>query len=135
MVPNTITEKSKKYGRYKLSFTNPLCQMGAILNYNKYNVYIKNFIQKNNSLTEDIRYIIKEQFDLICMYTTINLYKSSLVYANEIKKHSTKCKIVLFHRLNDEITIDALNNNIDIVAYGEEDYTLLDIVSGELRTT
>jgi radical SAM superfamily enzyme YgiQ (UPF0313 family) len=131
-VVNGVTERTKDLGWNIFSFAAPMNQIASLLNYNKYPVIIDNFTLKNNTFNENIKDIVNEKYNYIGLFFNIDLYKSSLVYSKEIKKHLPNTKIIMFYRLSDEITNDMLSKSyVDIAVVDEEDYALLDIVSGK----
>jgi radical SAM superfamily enzyme YgiQ (UPF0313 family) len=134
MVPNFVTETSKKTKGHIPGITSPLFQVGAILNYNKYNVTAKDFSRNRNiSFEDNIKYIVDNKFDVICIFIpSIGLYKSSLLYAEKIREINTSIQIYMYHKLSNMFTLEILYDNYaDVVVLDEEDYITLDLISGK----
>jgi radical SAM superfamily enzyme YgiQ (UPF0313 family) len=120
----------------KLIFPLPLFvhNVGSLLRYNDFDVQIRKFSLYKKSFDNDILYIMENKFEYIFIIfdTELYMYDISLFYSEKIKNLLPNCKIVIFHKLNNEITYDLINKKyIDIVAHGEEDFIALDIAKGK----
>jgi radical SAM superfamily enzyme YgiQ (UPF0313 family) len=106
-------------------------QIAALLNYNNYDVYYKDYLRYDRNLNSSLKFLTNNQFDYIIFDITVEYIDISIEYSKIIKQYFPNTMIIIFHKLTQEIDKYVLsNNNIDISAIGEED-VVLDIVSGK----